>query len=371
MRAATKGRSLRPRNSSLPHAPVATLSQPPDEPSAGSELAEGKGETCSQPAPAPPVTMGEAPKPPAPAVSAPVEPAPAEVRSREAARVEVTPKTTSPEDGSKKASPTGVKPASSTKGSAPTVEGEPGSRRPASQRAVTAIEDDTDLASISAEFFRKDEGDDSVPPVEEHEEAEAVPSLPSPSRLARRARLRRVVAGVVAFAGVVSIAVVGKQVFASKRPSAPAPAVTVAEPPHEAPRAAEIEPAKVQIAPRAAEKAAEKADDKTAEGATKSEDAKVDSAKKSDTPPSPSGGDAAALKKETLNLLNRGRTKDAIEKAREAIAADPSDATSYLYLGSALQDSGKWKDGIEAYSECVRHATKGPVNECRAMGGHK
>ena len=31
----------------------------------------------------------------------------------------------------------------------------------------------------------------------------------------------------------------------------------------------------------------------------------------------------------------------------------------------------KWKEGIEAYSECVRTATKGPVNDCRAMGGHK
>jgi len=78
-----------------------------------------------------------------------------------------------------------------------------------------------------------------------------------------------------------------------------------------------------------------------------------------------------ALRKETESLLNRGKTKDAIIKAREAIAADPSDASAYLYLGSALQDSGKWKDGIEAYSECVRNATKGPVNECRQMGGRK
>ena len=77
------------------------------------------------------------------------------------------------------------------------------------------------------------------------------------------------------------------------------------------------------------------------------------------------------MKKEVLSLLNRGRNKDAIEKAKEAIAADPTDATTYLYMGSALQDSGKWKDGIAAYCECVRNATKGPVNECRAMGGHK
>ena len=54
-----------------------------------------------------------------------------------------------------------------------------------------------------------------------------------------------------------------------------------------------------------------------------------------------------------------------------AVAADPSDALPYLYLGSSLQETGKWKEGVEAYSECVRHATKGPIHECRAMGGRK
>ena len=77
-------------------------------------------------------------------------------------------------------------------------------------------------------------------------------------------------------------------------------------------------------------------------------------------------GESAAF-----GLLNRGKLKDAIPVAQAAIAADPSEAMAYLYLGSALQDTGKWKDGIEAYSECVRKATKGPVHECRAMGGRK
>jgi cytochrome c-type biogenesis protein CcmH/NrfG len=115
-----------------------------------------------------------------------------------------------------------------------------------------------------------------------------------------------------------------------------------------------------------------KVDDKKAEEVAKADDKKADD-KKAEEPakPAPSGGDAEALRKETESLLNRGKRKEAIEKAREAIAADPSHAMPYLFLGSALQDSGKWKDGIEAYSECVRNATKGPVNECRAMGGHK
>jgi tetratricopeptide (TPR) repeat protein len=183
------------------------------------------------------------------------------------------------------------------------------------------------------------------------------------------------VAGVVAFAGVISIAVVGKQVSASKRPIPPAAVAVEAKqdaPP--APAKEEAKPAEPQKAP-APEPA--KVDDKKDEA--KKDEAKPEEAKKDEAKPEeakkdevkPPTGDAEALKKETLSLLNRGKTKDAIVKAREAVAADPTDATSYLYLGSALQDSGKWKDGIEAYSECVRTATKGPVHECRAMGGHK
>src|SRR5580704_1627831 len=94
-------------------------------------------------------------------------------------------------------------------------------------------DEELDPSSISAEFFRKDE--DSVPPVEEHDEAVIVPVL-SPMTLARRARLRRLVAGVIGFASVISIAVIGKAVAASKRsPSATQPVATVVEPAREAP----------------------------------------------------------------------------------------------------------------------------------------
>ena len=217
---------------------------------------------------------------------------------------------------------------------------------------------------------------------------------------------------MVAFAGVISVAVVGKTLAAPKRapavapahvevvqPSKPEPVKVEAKPqataPAEAPKAS-ADPAKGDEKKaeekkaeddkkaeelkaeekKAEEKKAEekKAEEKKAED-KKAEDKKAEEKKaedkKAEEVAKPSGGDAEALKKETLSLLNRGKTKDAIAKAREAVAADPSDAMPYLYLGSALQDSGKWKDGIEAYSECVRHATKGPVHECRAMGGRK
>jgi outer membrane biosynthesis protein TonB len=224
--------------------------------------------------------------------------------------------------------------------------------------------------------------------VEEHEQEEIehapVPVL-SPTALARRARLRRLVAGVVGFAGVISIAVVGKQVFASRRPQPPLPALETKRdtpqtqaPTAELPKApadAKLAEPQKAVEPAKPEEAAKKDEAKPEETKkpeeAKKDEAKPEEAKKDEARPAPSGADAEALKKETLNLLNRGRTKDAIAKAQEAIAADPTDATSYLYLGSALQDTGKWKDGIEAYSECVRHATKGPVHECRAMGGHK
>lgn len=241
------------------------------------------------------------------------------------------------------------------------------------------VDDEVDPSSISAEFFRRDV--DSLPPLvgahveheehEEHEEAAGMHVL-SPAAIARRARLRRVVAGVVAFAGVITLAVVGKTLTASKQPATSmpmkppvtqeakvdpkpeakaAPEKTVEAKPVPAPTAS-AEAAKVD--PNADAKAAEEA--KTAEEPKKAE---------------PSGGDVKALTKEAESFLNRGNRKDAMVKAREAIAADPSEALPYLLLGSALQESGKWKDGIEAYSECVRHATKGPVHECRQVGGHK
>ena len=90
-----------------------------------------------------------------------------------------------------------------------------------------------------------------------------------------------------------------------------------------------------------------------------------------DAKPALSVAEVAALKKEVESLLNRGRNKEAEAKARVAIQSDPTDAMLYLYLGSALQETGHWKNGVAAYSECVRHATKGPISECRQMGGHK
>ncbi len=301
----------------------------------------------------------------------------------------------------RKAAPKAEEPRSVPGKKSARTEGDPSSRKPASLRAVrdgegaskATFDDELDPSSISAEFFRKDQ--DSVPPVEEHDDHEEVAPvlILSPSTLARRARLRRMVAGVVAFAGVISIAVVGKQVFASKRPVSAMPALVIEQRHDVAPTPPEVvapkavaEPQKVAVAEPAkvdGDPKGEKADDKKVddkkpddkkdaveakkddgkkdEAEAKKDDGKKDEAEaKKDEKPAPSGADAGALKKEAESLLNRGRNKEAAEKAREAIAADPSDAISYLYLGTALQSSGKWKDGVDAYCECVRNATEGP-----------
>ncbi len=280
-----------------------------------------------------------------------------------------------------------------------------------------------DPSSPTAAFFRREE--ESFPPLtevashpDEHaDERLVVVHQLSPETLARRARLRRIVAAVAGLAGVISVAVVAKSVLSGK-PSSPAPvampapaskpahmeakllAVTGNPAPAREKAPAQTEPARTEAAAKGAEAApdphkatadaekaavekaeaekaaAEKAEaEKAAAETAEAEKAEAETAAAAEAakPAAPAGSpeDAGKLKKEALSFLNRGRYKDAIEASRAAIAADPTDALPYLYLGSALQDTGKWKDGVAAYSECVRHATKGPVHECRAMGGRK
>ena len=252
--------------------------------------------------------------------------------------------------------------------------------KPVKPRALEDEDGSATSLSLSAQFFREDE--DSVPPaidsIEEDEPLRAPP--PSPETIQRRARFRRVVGAVVAVAGLISVAVVGKTLAASRPASA---SMSVAAQPKPAPAPVAAAPVEQKAEPKV-EKLAEPAPEAKAEPpaeAKQEPEAKPEPAAeaKAEAKPEPSAeakadvpaGDAATLKKEALALMNRGKLRDAIPVAQAAISADPSDALPYLYLGSALQDTGKWKDGIEAYSECVRNATKGPVHECRAMGGKK
>lgn len=248
------------------------------------------------------------------------------------------------------------------------TEAAPESSEPAKEPPPSRHHDiaDEDSLSLSADFFHKPA--DSVPPhVDDfHEPA---PLLIPPETLARRARFRRIVAAVVGFAGVVSIAVIARAIASQSHRRTNTPVVTATAPPSVVAAPSAVPSA--SAVPTAAPSAAPDAPEPSASAPTPEPVASAQAEPEKKVEPAKAEGDPVALRKEALKLLNMGKTKDAIPVARAAIAADPTDASAYLYLGSALQDSGKWKDGIEMYCECVRNATKGPVSECRQMGGHK
>ncbi len=208
---------------------------------------------------------------------------------------------------------------------------------------------------------------ESFPPVADDVPGPRKPEPPSAELLARRSRYRKVVGAVVALAAVVVVSGVAKNLVTGRHLSSPramavaavraspaAPDPSVASPSSVMAAPFDV-PAPVPVLPPTAPEATERVvNEAPPEPATASE--------------GNHGGDAKA---EALRLLNAGKVKDAVPIARAAVAADPSDALPYLYLGSALQELGKHNEAIGVYSDCVRNATKGRVWECRAMGGKK
>jgi hypothetical protein len=65
--------------------------------------------------------------------------------------------------------------------------------------------------------------------------------------------------------------------------------------------------------------------------------------------------------------LERGKARDAIAAAERATAADPTDAESWLILGSANQEIGHAAAARVAFRSCLKLAKRGPLRECRAM----
>jgi Flp pilus assembly protein TadD len=53
--------------------------------------------------------------------------------------------------------------------------------------------------------------------------------------------------------------------------------------------------------------------------------------------------------------------------ARSALAADPTDAETYILLGAALQDTGRWAESMFVFATCVQKAKRGPLDDCRAL----
>jgi predicted Zn-dependent protease len=81
--------------------------------------------------------------------------------------------------------------------------------------------------------------------------------------------------------------------------------------------------------------------------------------------PRPDPAQARELTRQALSLLERGSYKAAIEKATASLDADPTDASPYLYAGTALMELGKLKEAKVLFARCVENATRGPRHECR------
>jgi hypothetical protein len=239
-------------------------------------------------------------------------------------------------------------------------------------------------ASACETFFRA-RMDSTAPVVETLVEEETVEVEPESQQVRdRRARLRRVVATLLTATAVFAVMAVARTAIARRAPRqeavAPQAALGMVVAPKavealQAAGAARTEPAKqtAQAAspapqPAVVDKPAQEAQANAVAAPTESPASEQPSDDASDEP-QPDPAEGARLRKEATAQLDRGKIRDAVETARAATVADPSHATAWLLLGTALQSSGKYKDGAEAYSRCVHRANKGPIWECRAMGG--
>lgn len=103
--------------------------------------------------------------------------------------------------------------------------------------------------------------------------------------------------------------------------------------------------------------------------AEKHEPALVRSAEEpaSEAPPIVDAAKYKELKNNALGLLSRSRFSDAERAARLMVEADPSDATGYLYLGTALLEQRKKSEAMEVKATCLKIAKKGPINECTLL----
>ncbi len=85
--------------------------------------------------------------------------------------------------------------------------------------------------------------------------------------------------------------------------------------------------------------------------------------------PAASSAESVALAALAQKALEKGKLGDAIDAGEQATTLDPGDARSWLVLGGAYQERGDMQNARRCYTACVQHATRGPVNECRALGG--
>jgi hypothetical protein len=196
-----------------------------------------------------------------------------------------------------------------------------------------------------------------VPDEPEANDAWGEPTLapPSPELLARRARLRAIVAtglvgGVLLLLGSIALA---------RLPSR-APKVAVAVVAAGAPTASPVtSPAPPSIPPIQSSEPVASA--LTAEPVASTVSA---SPLGSSDASSPALESARSLAAKARRLLQGGRIKDGVAAARAAIDADPSRPEGYVLLAAGLEDLGLWREAHDAFSRCVRRSHEGPASPC-------
>jgi DNA-binding response OmpR family regulator/Flp pilus assembly protein TadD len=78
----------------------------------------------------------------------------------------------------------------------------------------------------------------------------------------------------------------------------------------------------------------------------------------------------SSLAMQANRALATGATGRAMDLARQAVSANPSDANAWLILGAASQASGNLSAAREAYQSCIEKAHGPNVNDCRALAAH-
>jgi hypothetical protein len=185
----------------------------------------------------------------------------------------------------------------------------------------------------------------------------------SPELLARRARLRRIVSGIVGVAGVVSIFATARLVGARTHVSTSSTGVLSAQASlasfdvnrerlNFAPPAVDVPAAPAALDEAAVAAPAAANDQSDNDGVSREKTKAVEPAK---------------TKKMILSAIAHGQLGEAVSLARAAIAIDSGDADNYLLLGSALQEMGQWDRASEVFADCARRAKRGPRGECRAL----
>ena len=78
----------------------------------------------------------------------------------------------------------------------------------------------------------------------------------------------------------------------------------------------------------------------------------------------------ASIVSQANHALRRGATERALALARQAVAANPSDADAWLVLGAACQSTGDSAGAHDAYNNCLQRAHTANISECRLLARH-